>query len=572
MKNLLITLFAACAVLSANSCSDDYMEQMNTDGTKSPTIDPSTQLTTALLQTYGDFGLMDTYRNYITGFTQYYMGGWNVAAHAGSNWAKNDIMSQLWDRYYTIAIKNLTDAIERSHDKPNLNAALRIHKVYLLSVLTDTYGDVPCSEAGQGYLAGIATPKYDTQEEIYHYFFTELAECVAQLGTGNDHIGGDVTSLGGDPEAWKKYANSLRMRFAMRISDIEPAKAKEEFEKAMRAEGGYIRTAAEDAYVIHTTAPFTLYDGAKELDFRANALSEMLYGQDPTSPTFVCSTLYNRMEETGDPRLHRICRNYINTTRIETAPEGCFDVTDEVNAWKEQGGAGTQPNNPGEAWYHNWPTVPTNDDIPTLARLVKENPTAGYDQSNYPARMVRPFLAVAFEDSACPGVLLTSAETEFLLAEAAVKGWAENGNAQSHYEAGIGAALRFLNDHYALVDKISDREIASYIAANPLGDNPKEAINTQAWIHHLTNPAEGWANLRRSDYPVLLERQQFGYFDGFTYEDSNMTPPVRLKYPNLELKYNSTHYKEAIERLGGTDDWHKRNWWDTKEGNYYKKL
>lgn len=184
--------------------------------------------------------------------------------------------------------------------------------------------------------------------------------------------------------------------------------------------------------------------------------------------------------------------------------------------------------------------------------------------------MVRPFLAVAFEDSACPGVLLTSAETEFLLAEAAVKGWAENGNAQSHYEAGIGAALRFLNDHYALVDKISDGEIASYIAANPLGDNPKEAINTQAWIHHLTNPAEGWANLRRSDYPVLLERQQFGYFDGFTYEDSNMTPPVRLKYPNLELKYNSTHYKEAIERLGGTDDWHKRNWWDTKEGNYKK--
>lgn len=570
MKKIWMMLFAALALAGANSCSDDYMEEMNTDGTKSSTIDPSTQLTTALLQTYGDFGLMDTYRNYITGFTQYYMGGWNVAAHAGSNWAKNDIMSQMWDRYYSIAVKNLVDAIDRTQESPDLNAALRIHKVYLLSVLTDMYGDVPCSEAGLGYIGGISNPKYDTQQDIYHFFFEELAECVSQLGTSNSRISGDVTSLGGDPAAWKRYANSLCMRFAMRISDVEPGKAKEEFEKAMNADGGYIGSAADDAYVIHTTAPFTLYDGARELDFRANALSEMLYGQDPTSPTFVCSTLYNRMEETGDPRLHRICRNYINTTRLETSPEGCFDVTDEVTAWKTNGGAGTQANNPGEGWYHNWPTVPNNADIPTLERLVRENPSAGYDQSNYPARMVRPFLAIAFEESSCPGVLLTSAEVEFLLAEAAVKGWAVTGDTRSHYEAGVTAAMRFLNDHYNLVDKITEQEIAGYIAANPLGDNPKEAINTQAWILHLTNPAEGWSNLRRSDYPVLLERQQFGYFDGFTYEDNDMTPPVRLKYPNLESKYNGANYNAAIERLGGTDDWHKRNWWDTKAGNYKK--
>ena len=73
-----------------------------------------------------------------------------------------------------------------------------------MSVLTDVYGDIPCMEAGKGYLEGISTPKYDKQEDIYNFFFEELAACVAQLGTGSDRITGDVTSLGGDVAAWKR--------------------------------------------------------------------------------------------------------------------------------------------------------------------------------------------------------------------------------------------------------------------------------------------------------------------------------------------------------------------------------
>lgn len=57
----------------------------------------------------------------------------------------------------------------------------------------------------------------------------------ANFGTGTDRISGDVTSMGGDVAQWKKYANALRMRYAMRISDVNPQKAKEEFEKAVVA-------------------------------------------------------------------------------------------------------------------------------------------------------------------------------------------------------------------------------------------------------------------------------------------------------------------------------------------------
>lgn len=566
-KKLYIMLLSALTLGGTfTSCSDNHMESVNTDDTKSPTINPNAQLTTALLQTYGDFGLMDTYRSYITGFTQYFAGGWNVSFYAGAVNPDNDQMRLIWDQYYSVGIKNLVDAIHNSKDMPNTNAALRIHRVYLMSILTDTYGDIPCSEAGLGFIEGISNPKYDKQEDIYNWFFAELKDCVAQLGTGSDRISGDVTSLNGDTDLWKKYANSLILRFAMRISDVNPALAQQEFEGVLASESGYISNSNENAYVKYLDAPFTLYDGSRDLDFRANALSAILYGQDPTSPTFVCSTLYNMLKDNNDPRLLKICRNYINTTRSETKPEGCFDVTDDMIAWENAGGTGVQANDPGAAWWDQWPTVPATSEIPTLQQLVNNYPDKGYDQSNYPARMTRPFLALAFEQPNCPGILITSAEVEFLLAEAATKGWAVQGDAESHYEAGIRAAMQLLNDCYDIVGKISETDINDYIAANPLGDNPKEQINKEAYILHLTNPAEAWANLRRSDYPVLQDRAKFGNFT-YTCVDGFNTP-VRLKYPNLEAKYNSVNYKEAIERLGGTDDWHKRMWWDVAEQNF----
>lgn len=566
-KKLYIMLLSALTLGGTfTSCSDNHMESVNTDDTKSPTINPNAQLTTALLQTYGDFGLMDTYRSYITGFTQYFAGGWNVSFYAGAVNPDNDQMRLIWDQYYSVGIKNLVDAIHNSKDMPNTNAALRIHRVYLMSILTDTYGDIPCSEAGLGFIEGISNPKYDKQEDIYNWFFAELKDCVSQLGTGSDRISGDVTSLNGDTDLWKKYANSLILRFAMRISDVNPALAQQEFEGVLASESGYIGNSSENAYVKYLDAPFTLYDGSRDLDFRANALSAILYGQDPTSPTFVCSTLYNMLKDNNDPRLLKICRNYINTTRSETKPEGCFDVTDDMVAWENAGGTGVQANDPGAAWWDQWPTVPATSEIPTLQQLVNNYPDKGYDQSNYPARMTRPFLALAFEQPNCPGILITSAEVEFLLAEAATKGWAVQGDAESHYEAGIRAAMQLLNDCYDIVGKISETDINDYIAANPLGDNPKEQINKEAYILHLTNPAEAWANLRRSDYPVLQDRAKFGNFT-YTCVDGFKTP-VRLKYPNLEAKYNSVNYKEAIERLGGTDDWHKRMWWDVAEQNF----
>ena len=545
------------------SCSDDMMERTNTDKTKVNQLDPNAQLTTSLLQTYGDFSLMDTYRNYITGFTQHFAGGWNVTNYAGAVHHEDDIARRIWDRYYEVAIKNLVDAIHKSEDKANLNAALRIHRVFLLSVLADTYGDIPASEAGLGYISGISTPKYDTVEEIYNWFFEELSACEAQLGTGSDRISGDVTSLGGEVAKWKKYANSLRMRYAMRISDVNPQKAQKEFEAAVGA--GYIASAADDAYIKYSDSPFTYYDGANDYDFRTNALGEILYGQDPSSPTFVSSTLFYQMQNTSDPRLYRICRHYYNIKRSQVKPdkEQNIDLTDEVLAYFKRAGIGEEPCNTGAAWYENWMNVAETKEFPTLQKWA-DNDANTYDNSDYRARLMRPCLNIDFEMPSCPGILFTYAEAELLLAEAKTKGWNVGGEAESHYEAGVRAAMEMLNNYYLTSNKISSDEIDSFLARNPLSDNPKEAINTQAWILHLMNPSEAWANMRRSDYPAVLDRSRLGTFpgDGFVYDDPDLSMPTRLRYPELEGQYNSINYHAAIERMGGTDDWHKSLWWD----------
>ena len=578
-KNTIAACSVCCSIAVAfTACSDSYMEGLNEDDTKTITIDPNAQLTTCLLQTYGDFGMMDTYRSYITGFTQHFAGGWNVSNYGGSVHAFDDQTRLIWDQYYSIAIKNLRDAIAHSADRPNLNAVLRIHRVYLMSVLTDTYGDVPCLSINTSLEEGTSTPKYDSQKDIYDFFFTELKDCVNQLGTGNDNVTGDVTNYSGDIDKWKKYANSLRLRFAMRISDVDPTKAQTEFEAVSADAANYIASADDDAFIKYTNSPFTLYDGARDYDFRVNALGEILYGQDPTSPTFVCSTLFEYLKDNNDPRLYSICRHYNNVKRSEIKPdkEGNVDLTDEVLAYLKKKGQDEAPCKPGAAWWNNWINGPDNlEDIPTLAKLVKMYPEVGYEKNNFPARMMRPALSIDFCQPDRPGILMTSAEVDFLLAEAITKGWNATGTADDHFKSGIKASMQLLNKHYLTDEAIMqqadiDTYVTSIMATSPLATpaSAREAINLQAWILHMMNPAEGWANLRRSDYPVLADRTKLDKFTSdFTYDDDNLTTPVRLCYPILEKKYNGENYQDALSRMGGKDDWHHRMWWDVNDIN-----
>ena len=545
----------ACALFFA-SCSDEYMENMNTDPSKAATIDPNAQLTTAQLQTYGDLSMMEIYRNYHYAFTQQLMGCWNTTNYGGRHTLDNNEMSRIWTSFYTQSLKNIIDAQYRTAEdaeKVNINSVLRIYRVYLMSIITDTYGDAPFSEAGLGFLEGKFNPKYDKQEDIYNAFFLELEDAVNKIDPTKDKVTGDLI-YAGDVTKWQQLANSLRLRFAMRISKVNPTKAQTEFENALVANGGVITDASSDALIKYMTIAFSFGQEAYS-DYRGNSLSQLLFGNDPANnPSYLCSTFFNQLYNSGDPRTFKISRCYYDGLMSATSPDNRVDITQEMI----EKGIAFSPRDPGA---YSWEPWPTGYDSDICAELAVNNPSVTATM----AREVEPKLANNFLKSDNPGVVMTSAEVKFLMAEATVKKWNVGSvSAEDLYKQGVRAAMDFLTDNYGCT-ATTDAEFDAFIQGRGTfghTDNQKlEAINTQAWILHFTNPAECWANVRRSGYPKLKSPAEYGFGQ---YLTGGTEIPVRLCYPVLESSYNKKSYNEAIERMGGTDNWHSLLWWDTE--------
>ena len=541
----------ACALVFA-SCSDSYMEDINTDPSKASVIDPNAQLTTVQLQTYGDLEMVETLRSYVYAFTQQLMGCWNTTNYGGRHTLDLNEMGHIWQRYYLTGVKNITDAQVRTEGdatKVNINAVVRIYRVYLMSLLTDLYGDVPYFEAGKGFTDGKFTPKYDTQEEIYSDFFVELDAAVVALDASKDRITGDVIYKG-DVSKWKKLANSLRLRYAMRISDADPQKAQTEFEKALAADGGVMTSAADDALIAYMDIAFS-FGGDSYSDYRRNALSQRLYGNDPlNNPSFICSTFYNELYNTGDPRSSAMIRFYFDKTMSTTGTEGRIDISEEVLA---KGMA--HPRDPGAFFYDPWPSGYESDLIKELQKTNSAIEKTTMDTET------EPKLASNFLKGDNPGVVMTSAEVDFLLAEAALKGWNVTGSVESHYKKGVRAAMSFLTDNYDCA-VVTDAAFDAYMNKNGIGytvEQKKASINKQAWILHFTNPLECWANLRRSNYPRLKSPADYGFSQVLT---GGAEIPVRLCYPVLESSYNKKNYEEALSRMGGNNSWNTPVWWD----------
>lgn len=555
MKNYksYFTLILAAFTIFFTACSDEYMENMNTDPSKAATIDPNAQLTTAQLQTYGDLSMVEIYRNYLYAFNQQLMGCWNTTNYGGRHTVDNNEMGRIWTTFYTTAIKNLTDAQYRTADnteKVNINSAVRIYRVYLMSVITDIHGDVPYSEAGKGFLEEKFNPRYDTQEEIYNDFFTELKTAGNNMDASKDKITGDVI-FNGDVSKWKKLANSLRLRFAMRISNVAPQKAQEEFEAALQDEGGIFQSSDDDALIQYMEKSFS-FGQETYTDYRGNALSQLLFGNDPANnPSYLCSTLFNQLYNTGDPRTFMIGRCYYDGLMSSTSPDNRIDLTNEMI----EKGIAFHPCDPGA---YSWEPWPTGYDSDILKELAETNPSVTVSV----ARETEPKLANNFLKSTNPGVVMTYAEVKYLLAEASLKGWnAGSESVEELYREGVRAAIDFLTDNYGC-DQVSDEAFEEYMNQNGIGhtnEQKKEAINTQAWILHFTNPAECWANIRRSGYPMLKSPAEYGFGQ---YLTGGTEIPVRLCYPVLESSYNKASYEEALSRMGGTDNWYTPVWWD----------
>ena len=540
-KNILIISFVIGSLLCFSSCND--FTKMNEDPTKWTTVDPNNQITYIELVIWGNLIPAYTYFAYFQPFVQQFMGEWRATNQGGLYTKDDEITKLMWDRTYTYSIKNLVDILEKTEGKPeyvNVRAVARILKVYHFMILTDTYGDLPYFQGGKGY-AGISTPTYDEQRLIYLDFLNELRESEAELSSEGGVLTGDII-YSNDIHKWKRFANSLRLRVAMRMVYAEPALARDEVMDIMLSPSGLLNQ-DEDAMV-----PYMDFRDKDNYEFRRNALSESWISHEAWPHAMICSVFFDHMLKTGDPRTFRIARCYPETPASRNNPFSRLDITEEVIEEVKAGNLKWDPVKPGKFFYEELGSTYYYSEI-------REDYVSGY--------MLRPQLNNVFLKGSTPGLILSYAEVQFLLIEA-VSRWPEmalDGTPiEDLYANGVRAAMNLLLKYG--VESYKSNEISDYLAANPFpaGEEARiQAINEQLWVLNFFNPPEVYANWRRSGYPVLKPSGDYG-----ATTVHSKTIPRRLCYPLEETRYNAKSQQVALDRMGGSDDWNARVWWDKK--------
>lgn len=166
----------------------------------------------------------------------------------------NSSFTSLWNTGYAQSITNLNTIIQLPDEKSNANyrGVALVLRSWVFSLLTDAYGSIPYKQAGK--IQQTVTPVYDTQKDVYFGLLDDLKTAIATLNTSGPAIAGDII-YSGKIDRWKKLANALRLRIALRISDKESDKAKQTIAEVLADNSGLISSNTEIAQFVYTTSP-----------------------------------------------------------------------------------------------------------------------------------------------------------------------------------------------------------------------------------------------------------------------------------------------------------------------------
>ncbi|GAB3998259.1 SusD/RagB family nutrient-binding outer membrane lipoprotein [Spirosoma daeguense] len=490
---------------------DQGLTEINTNKVDPTSLAPSMVLNKAIINTnyldgFGTLGMLC----YNFGIVQQIITPYGSSLSGGNYDQVNNGNTQLvWQNFYRNVVKQLVSVIDQTKSDPlqiNTYQAARIWRAYVFMILTDTYGDIPYSEAGQGYTTEIITPKYDAQQVIYKDILKELDEASAALTTTQSPVVTDIL-YGGDVAKWKRLGYSFMLRAAMRLTKVDPATAESYVKKAVA--GGVIQSNADNSILRHTS----LYN---------NYIANHLQAREKTN-FYLAAPFVDYLKANNDPRLPIFAVRYVGAKggQEQTAARATSEAARQV----------------GMPMGYNDVTISTTFQANGVASLWD------YTQVN--------LNTVLKLDS--PEFHVTHSQTQLLLAEAATRGWV-TGSAATYYAAGIRANLEQMA---AYGSTIPEATIKAYLDAHPF-DTAKalDLINTQYWVATFLDGNESWANFRRSGFPALKKNP---------YPGSEVKGDFirRMLYPDSEIVVNSGKMNEAITRQGpNTLD--TRMWWDKK--------
>ncbi|MEO3406047.1 SusD/RagB family nutrient-binding outer membrane lipoprotein [Mucilaginibacter sp. CAU 1740] len=534
MKKIFIA-FISLATLMQLSCTKEHLDQTNTDPTKASagTFDPNYLLSNTQFNFANTGYAQLLYEAMMTqgmASTLNYYGNGDKYVNAGSF---NDYQKRIWNDGYN-AVSGVREMQLLANQKgaasySNLIAIGDICFVLYMERITDTYGDVPYSQAAQAK-AGITTPVYDSQSSIYPSMLSTLESAIGKLDASKDKPTSDLF-YNGDITKWKKFGYSLMLRIAMRMTKIDLATAKTWAEKA--STGGTFESIADNALVATDATNSALFNSNANDLLTATDYVEVKWGK----------TFIDMLKANADPRI-----SYIS----EVPQAGLANGADNTTV------------KPGNTAATAQLGLPNGYDLlggATDIRKRSDYPgSTGTGSDTYiTGKYSRPVTSVYLNRNN-PNFVFTYAETEFLLAEAKVRGFNVTGTAAQHYANGITGSLQSLAQMNSGAT-IPAATIATYATAHVLDvtstENSIKDINNQYWISTVSTFSfmENWFNWKRTGYPVLTPVV-------YTGNVTNGTIPRRMPYPTDEPLKNPTNYNAAVAKLPAGNTLTGRTWWD----------
>jgi hypothetical protein len=521
MKKYIVTLkklssvALLCSIVLAMSCTDDY-DDINTNKNKISVLGPSQIpfLFSKAQSTATNNGwnyqiaqnlFHDQYCQYFANTTTYFPSDRLVI--------RMDWIRAAWNPIYTEVVPQLLTILAETEPNSAEHALANIWWVYTFHRLTDTWGPVPYKNAG---IAALGVP-YDAQDVIYNDMFLRLDSVITTL---DNFPGGNAFSdfdliYGGDLDKWKKFANTLRLRLAVRISNVDPARAKTEGEAA--AASGTLTTSPGDDALIVRTKKGDDFNGLAIMDwneFRMSAAMEsILKGyEDPRMPVYFLPAV-----TTGD---YEGLRNGLTSADM-AAPLNKADANSHHgDRWNSVTGLETPSNVMATA---------EADFLKAEGTLLGWNMGGGTAKSHYENGIRNSMLQWGITDNAVINAYISSTNTPI-------------------------APGDFLNS-----PPLTD--VPVLWGATP--DVQKEQITLQKWLALYPEGVEAWADIRRSGalklYPVANS-------DNPDLPSTPANPATnwirRIPFINDEKISNGVEVGRAQTLLQGADNITTPLWWD----------
>lgn len=400
-------------------------------------------------------------------------------------------------------LQNIINATKEN--SPTINAVARIWKVFILHRATDTWGPIIYSQIGSP--GRVIT--FDSQKDVYYDFFRELesADSLLKNNLGIPSFGDKDPIYHGNNSEWIKFGNTLRLRLAIRISLVDPAKAKMEAEKAVS--NGVMTDISDNAFVTVSVANpngMNFQTGWNEQRMSCEFESLFKGWNDPRMSKYWSPALTD-----GEYRGVRCGM----TPAQQVIPQNSYDNNSNVSVYLQPENMNTTPQTvmyTAEAYFARAEGAVNGWDMGGTAKEFYEK---GIESSMNTWGIIDPTVISTYIN----GTSLPTA----------------------------------LNDYYhtpALTDipvKFSD---------DP--QKEREQIGTQKWIANFPMPHETWAEMRRSGYPKVYPLLNS---DNPNVPVTEMIP--RYLYPISEHDNNLAGYQTAVQQLGAGGDLESTHvWWD----------